>query len=141
MTNFSNLPHERLYAYQEARKRWLCVCEARIADGKLRDQAMRAAQSICLNIAEGAGRSGPADKARVYAIARGETCEVVAALEIALLTGGFADGPAPRGSAHPGAGGALAPRPTPRSCCSHPPHITSSAPPPKSDARRPGHRA
>ncbi len=103
MTNFSNLPHERLYAYQEARKLLLCVCEARIADGKLRDQAMRAAQSICLNIAEGAGRSGPADKARVYAIARGETCEVVAALEIALLTGGCADGPARRGSVHAGA--------------------------------------
>src|SRR5260370_24605535 len=96
MTNFSNLPHERLYAYQEARKLLLCVCEARIADGKLRDQAMRAAQSICLNIAEGAGRSGPADKARVYAIAHGETWEVVAALEIALLTGGVSDPPAAR---------------------------------------------
>src|SRR5437764_13168089 len=86
MTNFSNLPHEKLHAYQEARSLLMCVHQAKIADGKLRDQALRAARSICLNIAEGAGRSSVPDKARVYSIARGETCEVVAAPEIALLT-------------------------------------------------------
>src|SRR5438270_13543808 len=80
-------PHEKLHAYQEARNLLICVHDAKIADGKLRDQAMRAARSICLNIAEGAGRSSVPDKARVYAIARGETCEVVAALEIALRDG------------------------------------------------------
>ena len=100
MTNFSNLPHEKLRAFQEARKLLLCVQEARIADAKLRDQAMRAAKSICLNIAEAAGRISPADKSRVYAIARGETCEAVAALEIALLTGGCAEAPARRGAVH-----------------------------------------
>jgi len=100
MTNFSNLPHEKLHAYQEARSLLMCVHQAKIADSKLRDQALRAARSICLNIAEGAGRSSIPDKARVYAIARGETCEVVAALEIALLTGDCAEGPARRGAAH-----------------------------------------
>ena len=100
MTNFSNLPHERLHAYQEARNLLVCVYAAKIADGKLRDQALRAARSICLNIAEGAGRSSVPDKARMYSIARGETCEVVAALEIALLTGDCAEGPARRGAAH-----------------------------------------
>src|SRR5438128_2329332 len=100
MTNFSNLPHEKLYAYQEARKLLLCVHETRIADAKLRDQALRAAKSICLNIAEGAGRASVADKARVYAIARGETCEVVSALEIALLTGDCLRDPAKRGAIH-----------------------------------------
>jgi four helix bundle protein len=58
------------------------VRELRITDSKLRGQAMRAAQSACLNIAEAAGRSGGPDKARVFAIARGEACEVAAALDI-----------------------------------------------------------
>jgi four helix bundle protein len=40
-----------------------------------------------LNISEGAGRKGAADKARVYAIARGENCEAAAALDIALTAG------------------------------------------------------
>jgi four helix bundle protein len=44
-----------------------------------RDQAMRAAQSACMNIAEAAGRFGGPDKARIFAIARGEACEVAAA--------------------------------------------------------------
>ncbi len=87
MTNFCTLPHERLHAYQEARKLLLCIREANIADGKLRDQAVRAATSVCLNIAEAAGRTGSADKARVYSIARGESCEAAAALDIALVAG------------------------------------------------------
>lgn len=49
----------------------------------LRDQALRAAKSACLNIAEGAGRVSLADKARAYAIARGEAGEAAAAVEIA----------------------------------------------------------
>lgn len=48
---------------------------------------MRAAKSAPLNIAEAAGRVSPADKARVYAIARGEAMEAAAALEIAALAG------------------------------------------------------
>ncbi len=111
-----------------------------IKDPKLRDQALRAAKSICLNTAEAprtmpsigivaglagvrrsgasgrmrraAGRTSPADKARVFGIARGEApkaipgtgivagvasvcrseakrrvLEVAAALEIAALAG------------------------------------------------------
>jgi 23S rRNA-intervening sequence protein len=52
---------------------------AAIKDPKLRDQAMRAAKSVCLNTAEAAGRTSPADKARVFGIARGEVLEVAAA--------------------------------------------------------------
>src|SRR5438067_13726246 len=100
MTNFSNLPHEKLHAYQEARNLLICVHDARIADGKLRDQALRAARSICLNIAEAAGRSSVPDKARVYAIARGETCEAVAALELALLAGDCLEPPARQAAVH-----------------------------------------
>jgi four helix bundle protein len=51
------------------------------------DQALRAARSACLNIAEAAGRQGAADKARVYAIARGEACETAAALDIGAAGG------------------------------------------------------
>ena len=100
MTNFPTLPHERLHAYREARKLLQCVREANITDGKLRDQALRAATSVCLNIAEGAGRSGSADKARVYAIARGESCEGGAALDIALLAGLCQEEPARSGAVH-----------------------------------------
>src|SRR5205807_2976705 len=87
MTNFGNLPFEKLHAYQEARKLLDAVRESAISEFRLRDQALRAATSVCLNISEGAGRASSADKARVYAIARGENCEAAAALDIALAAG------------------------------------------------------
>jgi four helix bundle protein len=92
MTNFGNLPFEKLVAYQEARKLLDAVRESAITDGRLRDQALRAAASVCLNISEGAGRAGAADKARVYAIARGENCEAPAAVDIAWLQGSVKKG-------------------------------------------------
>ena len=87
MTNFGNLPHEKLIAYQEARKLLAAVREACIGESHLRDQALRAATSVCLNISEGAGRASPADKARVFAIARGEASEAAAAVHVASLSG------------------------------------------------------
>ena len=63
------------------------VRDAKLRDAKLRDQAMRAAKSVCLNVAEASGRTSPADKARVFGIARGEALEVAAALEIAQVAG------------------------------------------------------
>jgi four helix bundle protein len=84
MTKLTTLfPHERLIAYQVACELLDLVRELRISDSRLRDQAMRAAQSACLNIAEAAGRFGGPDKARVFAIARGEACEVGASIDIA----------------------------------------------------------
>src|SRR5436190_10190201 len=100
MTNFRDLPFEKLHAYQRARLLLLAVVEAAITEGPLRDQALRAATSVCLNISEGAGRAGSADKARVYAIARGENCEVAAALDIALAGGLCLAEPARRGLVH-----------------------------------------
>src|SRR5258708_24845077 len=76
-------PHEKLIAYKVACELLDLVRELRISDSKLRDQAMRASQSACLNIAEAAGRFGGLDKARVFAIARGEACEGAAAVDIA----------------------------------------------------------
>ncbi len=69
------LPHHKLYAYDVAIKLLEAVRSARIRDCHLRDQAMRAAKSACLNAAEGAGRVSRADKARAFAIARAEAGE------------------------------------------------------------------
>ena len=80
------LPHHRLVAYTVALELLALVRDAEIKDPKLRDQALRAAKSTCLNIAEAAGRRSPADKARVFGIARGELLEAAAALEIAAVT-------------------------------------------------------
>jgi four helix bundle protein len=87
MTNWTTIPHEKLIAYQVARELLVVIREADISDLKLRDQAMRAAKSVCLNIAEATGRGSPADQKRVYAIARGELSEAAAALDIALAAG------------------------------------------------------
>jgi len=53
----------------------------------LRDQLDRASVSIVLNIAEGAGRLSPADKARFYAIARGSAMECAAIMDVILSRG------------------------------------------------------
>ncbi len=51
----------------------------------LLDQLRRAASSIPLNIAEAAGRTGQADAARTYAIARGSAMECAAAGALLVL--------------------------------------------------------
>ena len=81
------LPHQRLYAFEAAMKLLEAVRDAKIRDCHLRDQAMRAAKSACLNTAEGAGRVSRADKARAFTIARGEACEAAAAVQIAVAAG------------------------------------------------------
>jgi len=86
-TQTSLLPHHRLRAYGVAVQLLQAVRAAGIRDRMLRDQALRAAKSACLNCAEGAGRVTRADKARAYTVARGETVEAVAAAEIAILGG------------------------------------------------------
>jgi four helix bundle protein len=81
------LPHHKLLAFGVAKEMLLAVKAANIREAGLRDQAMRAAKSACLNCAEGAGRVTRADKARAFAIARGETVEAAAAVEIAAACG------------------------------------------------------
>jgi four helix bundle protein len=90
-TRAAALPHHKLVAYEVSLEFLTAVRAAAIRDADLRDQAMRAAKSACLNIAEGAGRKSRADKARVYAIARGEAVEAIAAVEIAAAAGDAAD--------------------------------------------------
>jgi four helix bundle protein len=65
----------------------VAIRDAQIRNADLRDQAMRAAKSVCLNIAEANGRFSPADRRRVFAIARGEAAEAAAAVEVAILAG------------------------------------------------------
>jgi four helix bundle protein len=101
MKNWTTLPHEKLIAYQAARQLLALVREARISNPRIREQALNAASSACLNIAEATGRSGSADQKRVYAIARGEVCEAAAALDIAALAGGCAADTTVAGAAAP----------------------------------------
>jgi four helix bundle protein len=63
------------------------VKAADVRDRKLRDEALKSAKSVCLNCAEGAGRVTRGDKARAFAVARGELVEAVAAVEIAVAAG------------------------------------------------------
>ncbi|PYQ11058.1 MAG: four helix bundle protein [Acidobacteria bacterium] len=51
----------------------------------LRDQLDRASVSIVLNIAEGAGRFSPPDKARFYTMARGSATECGALVDLLLV--------------------------------------------------------
>ena len=51
----------------------------------LLDQLRRAALSVPLNIAEAAGRTGKADAARTYAIARGSAMECAAVMDALQL--------------------------------------------------------
>ena len=90
------LPHQKLMAFGVAKEMLLAVKSANIREAGLRDQAMRAAKSACLNCAEGAGRFTRADKARAFAIARGETVEAAAAVEIAAACGSASEGDSQR---------------------------------------------
>lgn len=81
------LPHHKLIAYGVAVELLHAVKDAKVRDANLRKHALNAAKSACLNCAEGAGRVTRADKARAFAIARGETTEAVAAVEIAAHAG------------------------------------------------------
>ncbi len=87
MTKPIQLPHHRLIAYGVAVELLDAVRAMHISDPTLRDQALRAAKSTCLNCAEGAGRVSRRDKARAYAIARAECVEAAAAVEIAVRAG------------------------------------------------------
>jgi four helix bundle protein len=58
-------------------------CEALRVPTYLRSQLERASSSIVLNLSEGSGRTGLADRRRFYAIAFGSLREVQAILDIA----------------------------------------------------------
>jgi four helix bundle protein len=83
------LDHERLDVYQCAIE-FLAISVKVIEGiprgyGSLVDQLKRASWSIPLNIAEGCGKIGPADKERFYAIARGSAMECAAVLDVCVV--------------------------------------------------------
>ena len=75
---------ERLDVYRIAVKFHRSLVPLRQVRGAadLRDQLLRACESIVLNIAEGAGRFGSDDKRRFYRIANGSAMECAGALEL-----------------------------------------------------------
>jgi four helix bundle protein len=58
--------------------------EAARGNASMFDQLRRAATSVPLNIGEASGRTGNADSARAYAIARGSAMECAAVLDALL---------------------------------------------------------
>ena len=83
------LDHERLEVYQLTIE-FLAQTLPRIegfprGHAKLADQMRRAATSIPLNIAEGAGKPSGPDRRRFYAIARGSAMECGAVLDVCRL--------------------------------------------------------
>jgi four helix bundle protein len=86
MTRQSDFAHQRLDAFHVAME--LTIGVERLAAGlrrghaDLKDQVRRAASATLRNIAEGANRWAPRDKAARYVIARGECGECDAALDM-----------------------------------------------------------
>jgi four helix bundle protein len=79
------LDHERLDVYGLALEFWVqanAIIES-LPRGRshLADQFTRASLSILLNVAEGAGKHGRADKRRYYLTARGSATESAALLD------------------------------------------------------------
>ena len=80
----SFLPCERLDVYRVALefRHSLRILEMVRNISAQRDQLFRAADSVVLNIAEGAGRTAQADKRRHYSYAKGSAMECGAALAL-----------------------------------------------------------
>ncbi len=83
--------HERLDVYQVAIRFVGLANELaqRLPRGRgyLADQLQRAATSIALNVAEGAGEFSPKDKARFYRMARRSATECAAVLDVIRVLG------------------------------------------------------
>ncbi len=83
-----SLNHEKLHVYHASIK-FLVLAESTIehlpkGNSALIDQLRRAAMSVALNIAEGYGKRGPADRARFYDIARGSAHECSALVDVLM---------------------------------------------------------
>ena len=83
--------HERLDVYRVSLE--FVAASAAIASGlngqnrHARDQLLRSAQSIPLNIAEGNGKRSTKDRRRFFEIARGSAMECAATLDVLVVTG------------------------------------------------------
>ena len=79
-------PHESLDCYRLSVSvaRWVATTRFPARHGDLADQALRAAQSVCLNLAEGAARTGAARRNHLR-IALGSASEACAVLDLVDL--------------------------------------------------------
>jgi four helix bundle protein len=93
MSDPPRLDYERLDVYQRAieflQLALRITSELPRGESDLRSQLKRAAMSIPLNIAEGSGKTGAADRARFHAIARGSAMECAALMDVCAI-GGYA---------------------------------------------------
>jgi four helix bundle protein len=91
MTGNILFDHEKSDVYQVGLQVTVSIYEvAKSLDGihrHLRDQMLRSAQSIPLNIAEGNGKRSTYDRSRFFEIARGSAMETAAALDILISAG------------------------------------------------------
>src|SRR4051812_48882120 len=76
-----SLQYPRFRAYVLAVEFHSAILALRIP-AYLRDQLLRASSSVVFNLAEGSGRTSPADKRRFFAIAQGSFRESCAALDL-----------------------------------------------------------
>ena len=86
-----SLNHEKLHVYQAAIE-FIALADSTIGhlpkgNSPLIDQLRRAAMSVALNIAEGYGKRGPADRARFYDISRGSAHECGAVIDVLMARG------------------------------------------------------
>ena len=83
--------HEKLDAYRLALKHaglaYTLAAAMRSGAGDLPDQLRRAAASIVLNIAEGAAEFSPAERMRIFRIARRSATECSAIVDVAIEVG------------------------------------------------------
>ena len=84
------LGHERLDVYRLALGIAVWAAQQAIPANRkhLRDQLLRAADSVVLNIAEGAGREPGDARRNHFRIASGSAAEVAAVLDLIALPGG-----------------------------------------------------
>lgn len=86
--NAPHFDHEKLNAYQEALRFFAWsepVLERLPKTSSVHGQLERARTSIALNIAEGNGKSSPADRCRFFEIARGSALECACCLDLLAL--------------------------------------------------------
>jgi four helix bundle protein len=84
----TGFPHDNLDCYHLATgiARWVVAARFPARNASLADQAVRAAQSVVLHIAEGAARGGQAGRNH-FRIALGSAAELCAVLDLVPLEG------------------------------------------------------
>jgi len=82
------LDHERLDCFRVALEFAGLVPDlTRGARASLRDQLERAADSVCLNLAEGCGRRSRRDRLHFFSISQGSAMECAAAVDLLRVAG------------------------------------------------------